>query len=125
MKCMKTYAIRLLFRMINSGETILIEAVTNQYKWGSGISMYVTKHTIYEKLPGMNKMGKIHMKVRDRLVDEDNTYKKQRHSTPITKSTVTQLEMSIDNKFQTYGAPPENKPSEPENEKNETPNTNK
>ncbi len=108
--------------LIDSGETILIEAVNNQFKWGSGVNVYVTKHTRYDKLPGMNKMAKIHMKVRDRLVDEDNTYKKQRQSTPMTKSTVTELEMSIDNKFQTYGAPPEDKTSEP---KHETPNSSK
>ena len=56
--------------LIDSAERTLIEAVTGETKWASGLNKNDTKHTLTHKLPGFNKMGKIHMIVRSRLCEE-------------------------------------------------------
>ena len=48
-------------------EEYLVEAVTGEMKWSSGLNVYATTHTKKEKFPGKNLMGKVHMKVRQQL----------------------------------------------------------
>ena len=53
--------------LINTGDSILIEAVRGDFEWGSGMGYRETTSTVIEKIPGANKMGNILMCVRQRL----------------------------------------------------------
>ena len=95
--------------LIDSGEKILVEALMGQNKWGSGLHFYATTRTDRNHFPGSNFMGQIHMDVRKRLIDEQNTVSKLDDNTDMfitPKKTakhdgddIEALELIIDNKF--------------------------
>ncbi len=63
--------------LINSEEQLLIEAVTDEMKWASGLGPNATLNTKIQSLPGKNKMGKIHMAVREKLLREKDEKREQ------------------------------------------------
>ena len=82
-------------------EGMLVEGVQNQYKWGSGLTIFATCRTDPEWLPGKNLMGKVHMRVRDRLLAEQNgeLWNMPRKSASSQERTTKDLETSLDNQF--------------------------
>ena len=107
--------------LIDTEDQILVEAVHGQFKWGSGLSHRATGHTMFDKLPGENRMGKVHMAVRKRLMKEkvnddiadekdadddgeddndDDKFLKPKKTVLSQHNTVQELELSIENRFQ-------------------------
>ncbi len=89
------------FSTLVESEGTLVEAVRGQYKWGSGLTVSVTSHTDPEWLPGKNQMGKVHMRLRDRLLAEQKgeEWINTRVSSPTLDRPIEDLERSIDNKY--------------------------
>ena len=81
----------------------MIEAVRGQYKWGSGLTKYATLRTAYEKMPGQNQMGKVHMQVRQRLLDEyenrEDGFALPKNPIPKEKATLHDIETEIENRY--------------------------
>ena len=87
--------------LVDRGEQTLVEAVTGQFKWGSGLNGFATGRVVYEKLPGQNEMGKVHMRVREKLIDEqrfEDGFVIPKKSTPISKASMSDT-VYIDNRY--------------------------
>ena len=88
--------------LIDTNEYTLVEGVRDAYYWGSGLTKTATMRTQPDKLPGENHMGKIHMKVRERLLAErsraEDGFIEPKQSTP-RKYGTEDNEIYIDNRF--------------------------
>lgn len=57
--------------ILKTKDRLLVEAISSQYYWGSGLNHHQSKHVRQDKLPGFNKMGVILMNVRDQLLKDE------------------------------------------------------
>lgn len=59
--------------IVKTENRLLVESISKQYVWSSGLTHEQTKHTRADKFPGKNQMGIILMNVRDQLKNNTNT----------------------------------------------------
>lgn len=62
--------------LLDSGDTVLVESVQGNLDWASGLNEEATKRTPQELWPGQNKLGKLLMKLRKQLREEEAKQKK-------------------------------------------------
>lgn len=58
--------------ILKTKDRLLIEAISSQYYWGSGLNHYQSKNVRPDKLPGLNNMGVILMNVINKLLQDEN-----------------------------------------------------
>ena len=77
--------------LINTGNSMIIEAVRGDFEWGSGMGHHETTSTVIEKIPGANKMGNIPMCVRRRLFSSQSQGSLQSEAQQLSSPTPVSL----------------------------------
>ncbi len=99
--------------LLDTEGSYLVEAVIGDFKWGSGINMYATGHTLLQHIPGENLMGKILMNVRDEILAErkqkSNTTRNIQNETIETLNNSALIERTETDETYEYESSNENK----------------
>ena len=93
--------------ILKTDDRLLVESLSNQYLWSSGLTHEQTKKTRPDKFPGKNEMGLILMNIRDTLKNDLHPTQDDEHP---YDNTITTLELNPESKKPTIMRKPSGTP---------------
>ncbi len=87
------------YNKLIGSDGLLVEAVQDNYKWSCGLSVTAAMKTQSDKFRGQNLMGKVHMRIRDRLHVEQKGDEWKTPPHPARQHTTEQFELTFENKY--------------------------